>query len=132
MKAITTRMPRGLQSGSFLNCIDNTGAKELQLISVLHYGGTRKRHPKAGIGDVVICAVTKGQQKLMHEVVKAVIVRQSMIYRRPNGMFVKFEDNAAVIVDDKMEPKGKEIKGAIAKEAVERFSVIGKVARTVV
>ena len=125
-------MPRGLQSGSFLNCIDNTGAKELQLISVLHYGGTRKRHPKAGIGDIVVCSVTKGQQKMMHEVVKAVIVRQSMIYRRPNGMLVKFEDNAAVIIDDKLEPKGKEIKGAIAKEAVERFSTIGKVARTVV
>jgi len=132
MKAISTRMPRGLQSGSFLNCIDNTGAKELQLISVLHYGGTRKRHPKAGIGDIVVCSVTKGQQKMMHEVVKAVIVRQSMIYRRPNGMLVKFEDNAAVIIDDKLEPKGKEIKGAIAKEAVERFSTIGKVARTVV
>ncbi len=132
MKAISTRMPRGLQSGSYLNCIDTSGAKLLQIISVLRYGGVRKRHPMAGIGDVVICAVKRGQEKLVHEVAKAVIVRQAREYRRPSGMFVKFEDNAAVLVDDNMEPKGKEIKGVIAKEAVERFSVIGKVARSVV
>jgi len=132
MKAISIRMPKTLQSGSFMTCADNTGAKELQLISVLGYGGVRKRHPKAGIGDVVICAVTKGNQKIKHEVVRAVIVRQAGEYKRANGMHVRFEDNAAVIVDEKNEPKGKEIKSVIAKEAVERFSVIGKVARSVV
>lgn len=131
MKAISIRMAKGLQSGSFLTCADNTGAKELQLISVLGYGGVRKRHPKAGIGDIIICAVTKGNQKIKHEVVRAVIVRQAAEYKRANGMHVKFEDNAAVIVDEKNEPKGKEIKSVIAKEAVERFSVIGKVARSV-
>ncbi|MBU4300778.1 MAG: uL14 family ribosomal protein [Nanoarchaeota archaeon] len=132
MKAISIRMTKTLQSGSFMTCADNTGAKELQLISVLGYGGVKKRHPRAGIGDVVICSVTKGNQKIKHELVRAVIVRQAGEYKRANGMHVSFEDNAAVIVDEKNEPKGKEIKSVIAKEAVERFSVIGKVARSVV
>lgn len=131
MKPISVRMTKGLQSGSYLKCIDNTGAKELKIISVLRYGGVRKRHPKAGVGDIVICSVTKGNQKIMHEVVKAVVVRQSCEYRRPNGVHIKFEDNAAVIVDDRNDPKGKEIKSVIAKEVVERFSTIGKVARSV-
>jgi len=132
MKAISITPSDGLQVGSRVNCIDNTGAKLLEIISVINYRGTRKRHPKAGVGDVVMCAVKKGSQKLVHEVVKAVIVRQKMAYRRPSGIRIKFEDNAAVLIDDKEEPKGKEIKGVVAKECVERFSVIGKIARAVI
>ncbi|MCK5177685.1 MAG: uL14 family ribosomal protein, partial [Candidatus Aenigmarchaeota archaeon] len=60
-----------------------------------------------------------------------VVVRQKRPFRRPNGVHVRFEDNAAVIVDDKYEPKGKEVKSVIAKEVIERFSTIGKIARVV-
>lgn len=132
MKAITVTPSDGLQVGSQLNCIDNTGAKILQIISVINYRGTRRRVPKAGIGDVVMCAVKKGTQKMMHEVVRAVVVRQKKSYRRPSGIRIKFEDNAAVLMDEKDEPKGKEIKGVVAKESVERFSQIGKIARAVI
>src|SRR3989344_6386998 len=132
MKAISITPTEGLQVGSQINCIDNTGAKVLEIISVMNYRGTRKRLPAAGVGDVVMCAVKKGTQKMVHEVVKALIVRQKRAYRRPSGIRIKFEDNAAVLIDDKEEPKGKEIKGVVAKECVERFSVVGKIARAVI
>ena len=81
---------------------------------------------------MVVCSVKEGDVKIRKQVVKAVIIRQKKEYRRPNGIRVKFEDNAAVIVDDKGNPKGTMIKGPIAKEAVERFSPIGKIATIVV
>jgi len=62
----------------------------------------------------------------------AVIVRQRKEFRRPDGLRVKFEDNAAVLINEKLEPRGSEIKGSIAKEVVERFPAIGKIATIVV
>lgn len=132
LKAISTRITRGIKVGTRLNCVDNTGAKELQVISVKGYKGTRGRIPSAAIGDVVTCAVKKGNQKIMHEVVRAVIIRQKMPYRRPNGVHIKFDDNAAILIDDKMEPRGKDIKGVVAKEVIERFSPIGKISKIVI
>ncbi len=131
MKAISKVPTRGVQVGTRLACADNTGAKLLEIIAVKKFGGRRKRRPACGVGAVVVCAVKGGVQKLMHEKVAAVVVRQAMPYRRPNGMMIRFEDNAAVIIDEKNEPKGKEIKGVVAKEAVERFPSIGKIANVV-
>jgi large subunit ribosomal protein L14 len=132
MKAVRASIKRGLPVGSYVLCVDNTGAKVLQIISVLGYKGVRRRMPSAGIADVVKCTVKEGDVKLRKQVVTAVIVRQRAEYRRPNGLRVSFEDNAAVIVDDNFEPKGTQIKGPIAKEVVERFSSIGKIASMVV
>lgn len=132
MKAISTRIPKGINVGARLRCIDNTGAKELEVIAVRGYKGRRRKIPKAGIGDVVIVTVKKGNVKIRNEIFPAVIVRQSMPYKRPNGITVKFEDNAAVLLTDKMEPKGKEIKEVVAREAIERFPSIGKIARVIV
>lgn len=132
MKAISAVLTRGLQPGSRVRCIDNTGAKELEVISFLRYKGVMRKRVKGGVADIAICSVKKGQQKMIHEVVRAVIVRQKKEYRRPSGMRIKFADNAAVLVDEKNEPRGKEIKGVIAKEVVERFSPIGKIASMVV
>ena len=132
MKAISAVPTKGLQVGSRLKCIDNTGAKELQVITVKGYHGVRGRRGKAGVGDVVQCSVKKGDQKIMHEVVTAVIVRQRKEWRRPSGIHITFADNAAVLIDDKEEPKGREIKGVIAKEVVERFPRVGKIAAAIV
>ena len=132
MKGVSARVRKALEVGSYVNCADNTGAKKLQIISVVGYKGVRRRRGKAGVGDVVKCTVKEGDVKMRHKVVTAVIIRQKAEYRRPNGLRVKFEDNAAVIVDDRFEPKGTEIKGPVAKEAVERFSSIGKIAGLVV
>lgn len=96
------------------------------------YKGVRKRQPKAGVGDMIKITVKEGDVKIRKQMANAVIIRQKAEYRRPDGLRVSFEDNAAVLVDDKGEPKGTEIKGPIAKEAVERFSSLGKIASIVV
>ncbi len=132
MKAMTASVTRGLQIGSRVKCVDNSGAKIVEIISIRGYKGVMRRHGGGGVGSVVICAVKKGTPKMKHEVVKAVIVRQKKEYRRHSGLRVKFEDNAVVLVNDKFEPRGTTIKGAIAKEVVERFPVIGKIASIVV
>ncbi len=132
MKAISSNVTRGINVGARLKCIDNTGAKEVEVIAVKGYKGIRRRIPKAGVGDVVIVTVKKGDVKIRNEVFPAVIVRQRMPYKRPNGITVKFEDNAVVLMTDKLEPKGKEVKEVVAREAVERFPTIGKIARIIV
>jgi len=132
MKPVSAKVTRGLQVGTRVKCIDNSGAKEVQIISVKGYHGVKNRIPGCGVGSLVVAAVKKGDPKIKHEVVQAVVVRQSKEYRRPNGMRIKFEDNAVVLVNEKGEPRGTRIKTPIAKEAVERFSVIGKIATTVI
>jgi large subunit ribosomal protein L14 len=132
MKPISARVTKGLQVGSYINCADNTGANLLQIIAVKGYKGVKTRIPSCGVGNWVICSVKQGDPKLKHQVVHAVIVRQKKEYRRKSGIRVKFEDNAAVLINEKTEPRGTKIKGPIAKEVVERFSMIGKIATTVV
>ena len=131
MKAVAARMTKGLQVGSRVLCADNTGAREIEIISVRYYKGVKKRIAGCGVGSLIVAAVNKGDPKIKHEVVQAVIIRQKREYRRLSGMRVMFEDNAAVLVNEKNEPRGSRIKGPVAKEAVERFSVIGKIATMV-
>ncbi|MFH0889650.1 MAG: 50S ribosomal protein L14 [Candidatus Aenigmatarchaeota archaeon] len=132
MKAISSSATRGINVDSVINCADNSGAKTLNLIAVKTYKGTKRKKPAAAMGDLVVCSVVKGDVKKRHEVVLAVIIRQKKEYRRANGMRIRFEDNAAVLVNDRGEPTGTEIKGPVAREAVERFSAIGKIASQVV
>lgn len=132
MKPVSASITKSLQLKSRLVCADNSGAKELEIISVKGYKGHKRRLPRAGVGDVVICSVKKGKEKLRKEVVYAVVVRQKQAYRRPDGIRVSFEDNAAILVNPKtFEPQGTEIRTVIAKEVVERFSPIGKIASMV-
>ncbi|MBI4019984.1 MAG: 50S ribosomal protein L14 [Candidatus Aenigmarchaeota archaeon] len=132
MKAVTSSVTQGLQVGSLLTCADNTGVKEFMIISVRGFKGRRKMRPAAGVANIVMCKVYKGEEKVRHQVFKAVIIRQRKEWRRPNGTRISFEDNAAVTVDDKLEPKGTMIKGPVAKEVVERFPTIGKQAGIIV
>ncbi|MEM5882913.1 MAG: 50S ribosomal protein L14 [Candidatus Aenigmatarchaeota archaeon] len=132
MKAVKARITKALNVGSYLICADNTGAKILKIISVFGYKGKRRRQPKAGVGDMIKVTVKEGDVKIRKQVLNAVIIRQKAEYRRAEGIRIKFEDNAAVIVDENGEPKGTEIKGPVAREAVERFSGIGKIASMVV
>ncbi len=132
MKAVTSNITKSIQLKTRMVCADNSGAKELELIAVKGYKGKLRRLCKAGVGDVVICSVKKGKEKLRKTVVYAVIVRQRKEYRRYDGERIKFVDNAAVLVNPKtFEPQGTEIRSVIAKEAVERFSPIGKIASIV-
>lgn len=126
MKALSSNITRPLPIGATLVCADNSGAKVLQIISVKGYKGNRRTKPAAGVAIQISCRVKMGDDKVMHQVHKAVIIRQRKEYRRANGLRISFEDNAAVLIDDKGEPKGSIIKGPVAKEVVERFPIVGK------
>jgi large subunit ribosomal protein L14 len=132
MRARKSKVPRPLPTGARLVCADNTGARELEIISVKGYKGVRRRYPSAGVGDIVVVSVKKGTPEIRKQVHYAVIVRQRKEFRRPDGTRVKFEDNAAVITDPNGNPKGSEIRGAVAREAAERFSKIGTIASAIV
>ncbi|GAB3695659.1 50S ribosomal protein L14 [Halorubrum pallidum] len=132
MEALKADVTQGLSKGSLITCADNTGARELKVISVSGYSGTKNRHPKAGIGDKVTVSVTKGTPEMRRQVLEAVVVRQRKPIRRPSGTRVKFEDNAAVIIDDLEEPRGTEIKGPVAREVAERFGSIASTATMIV
>ena len=100
---------------SRLKVADNTGAKEVMCINVL--GGTRKKY--ARVGDVIVASVKKAIPRGVvkkGEVVRAVIIRCAQPYRRPDGSFIRFDENAAVILTDKNNPKGTRIFGPVARE----------------
>jgi large subunit ribosomal protein L14 len=132
MKAVSSKVIKCLPIGAKLTCADNSGAKELQIISVFGFKGRWRKRATGGVGSLISCRIFKGNEKVRHEVFRAVIIRQRKEFRRPNGMAVAFEDNAAVIVNEKGEPKGTLVKGPVAKEAVERFPLVGKISSIVV
>ncbi len=132
MKGIAGRMMRGLPTGARLNCIDNTGAKIVQIIMTPKLKGVHRRYPTAGVGDLVVVSVKKGAADMKRQILKAVIVRQRRPFRRPDGTMVQFEDNAAVLVTDTGETKGTMIKGPVALEAAERWPKIASLASTIV
>ena len=132
MEAMNAEVTQGLEKGSLLSCADNTGARELKVVSIAGYSGTKNRHPKAGLGDRVTVSVTKGTPEMRRQVLEAVIIRQRKPIRRPDGTRVKFEDNAAVIIDDNQDPRGTELKGPIAREVAERFGTIASTASMIV
>jgi len=132
MKGIGGRMMRGLPTGARLNCIDNTGAKIVQIIMTPKLKGVHRRYPTAGVGDLVVVSVKKGAADMKRQILKAVIVRQRRPFRRPDGTMVQFEDNAAVLVTDTGETKGTMIKGPVAIEAAERWPKIASLASTIV
>jgi large subunit ribosomal protein L14 len=108
-----------VQVETFLNVADNSGAKRVQCIRVL--GGTRRRY--AGIGDIIVVAVkdalpTSAIKK--GSVEKAVVVRLHKEYRRPDGTYIRFDDNACVVIDANRNPKGKRIFGPVARELREK------------
>ncbi|MBU5688402.1 MAG: 50S ribosomal protein L14 [Candidatus Aenigmarchaeota archaeon] len=132
MKGVKAKITRGIPVNSLIECADNTGAKVLNVIAVIGYRGVKRRMPACGVGDMIVCSVRQGTVKWRKQVVKAVVIRQKKEYRRKNGIRISFEDNAAVLVNDRGEPVGTQIKGPVAREAVDRFSVIGKVASFIV
>ena len=108
-----------IQPRSMLTVADNSGAKIIQVINVP--GGTRKRY--AQLGDIVVAAVKKAEPRKLvkkHDKVKAVIVRQRKEFKRLDGSYIRFDDNAAVILGDGKLPKGTRILGPTAKELKEK------------
>lgn len=116
-----------IQVQTMLNVADNSGVKRVQCIKIL--GGTRRRY--ASVGDIVVVAVKDAQPtyglkdstgKKVHgkAVLKAVVVRTSKPVRRKDGSYIKFDDNAVAIIDNKGEPKGSRIFGPVARELRDR------------
>ena len=104
-----------IQQESYLKVADNTGAKEIKCIRVL--GGSKRKY--GNIGDVIVASVRKsapGGQVTKGEVVKAVIVRSAKGVRRADGTYVRFDDNAAVLIKDDKNPRGTRIFGPVARE----------------
>ncbi len=132
MKGIAGRQTRGLQNGSRLDVVDNSGAKQIEIITVPKYHGVANRVPSAGVGDLIIASVKKGTPQMRRQVVFAVIVRQRRPMRRADGTMIFFEDNAAVITTDNGETKGTDIKGPVAREAAERWPRISATANMIV
>ncbi|KAI4086157.1 MAG: hypothetical protein LQ344_007790 [Seirophora lacunosa] len=113
------KMTLGLPVGAVMNCCDNSGARNLYIISVKGCGARLNRLPAAGVGDMVMATVKKGKPELRKKVMPAVVVRQSKPWRRADGVYLYFEDNAGVIVNPKGEMKGSAITGPVGKEAAE-------------
>jgi large subunit ribosomal protein L14 len=108
-----------IQKFSKLRVADNSGAREIMCIQVL--GGTGRRY--AGVGDVIVASVKQAQPAAAvkkGEVVRAVVVRTNKSYGRPDGSYIRFDDNAAVILSDKQNPRGTRIFGPVARELRER------------
>ncbi len=104
-----------IQPFTKLTVADNTGAREIMCIKVL--GGTRRRY--AGVGDIIIASVkvaTPGSSVKKKEVVRAVVVRTAKEYGRSDGSYVRFDDNAAVILDAETNPRGTRIFGPVGRE----------------
>jgi len=104
-----------IQTYTRLKAADNTGAREIMCITVL--GGTRRRY--ARVGDVIVASVKKAIPRgavKEGDVVRAVIIRCAQPYRRPDGSYIRFDENAAVILTDKNNPKGTRIFGPVARE----------------
>ncbi len=108
-----------IQTYTRLKAADNTGARQIMCIGIL--GGTRKRY--ARVGDIIVASVKKATPAALvkkGDVVRAVIVRSAQPYRRPDGSYIRFDENAAVILTDKNNPKGTRIFGPVARELREK------------
>ena len=122
-----------IQPRTMLKVVDNTGAKIIQCIQVS--GSSRKRY--AEIGEIIVAVVKEAEPRRIvktHEIVRALVIRQKKNFRRPDGSYIRFDDNAAVILEGKTkEPKGGRITGPMPKEIKEKgFEKIASVAEEIV
>ena len=108
-----------IQPQTRLKVADNSGAREIMCINVL--GGTRRRYAK--VGDIIVASVKRAIPTAVArkgDVVRAVVIRTAQQYRRPDGSYIRFDENAAVILTDKNEPRGTRIFGPVARELRDR------------
>jgi len=122
-----------IQEQTILEVADNSGAKVVQCFKVL--GGSKRRY--AQLGDVIVAAVKKAEPRKMvktHDKIRAVVVRQKRAYRRNDGSYIRFDDNAVVVLEGKTKkPKGGRIFGPIPREIKEKgFAEIANLAREII
>ena len=133
MKAVSAKPTRAFNLGAHMIASDNSGAKVVKIVSVKKGKSKKSRQGYAKIADWVKVSVRKGIPDMKGKVFDAVIIRQKRPYRRLTGERIAFEDNAvAILKDDKGNPKGTQIKGPIAREVLERWPSVAKIASIVV
>ncbi len=129
MKAISAKITPGLNLGATLIVADNSGAKIARLVSVKRGKGKKGRQGRARVADKVKVSIKKGNPEMKGKVFEGIIIRQKKTYRRKNGERVGFEDNAvAILKDEKANPKGTHIKGPVAREVMERWPSVARIA----
>jgi len=133
MKAISAKATIGMNLGAKLIAAGNSGAKIVRLVAVKKAKAKKGKQTAAKIADWVKVSVRKGIPDMKGKVFDAVVVRQRKSYRRLNGERISFADNAVVILkDEKGNPKATQIKGPIAREVLERWPQVAKIASIVV
>merc|ERR1719216_825743 len=125
------RISLALPVGAVVNCADNTGGKNLYVIAVAGIRGRLNRMPAAGSGDMIVATVKKGKPELRKKVMPAVIIRQRKPIKRKDGVFIYFEDNAGVIVNNKGEMKGSAILGPVSRECADLWPRIASNASSI-
>ena len=132
MKAVSARVTAGLNLGAKLISSDNSGAKIVKIVSVKRSKSKKGKQVCAKMADWVKVSVKKGIPSMKGKVFDAVVIRQKKPYRRLNGERIAFEDNAvAILKDEKGNPKGTQITGPIAREVLERWPQVAKIASIV-
>ena len=132
MKAISAKVTRGLNLGATMVASDNSGARIVRLVSVKRGKSKKGRQGYGKVADLVKVSVRKGVPDMKGKVFDAIIIRQKKPYRRLTGERIAFEDNAvAILKDDKGNPKGTQIKGPVAREVMERWQSVAKIAQFV-
>jgi large subunit ribosomal protein L14 len=131
-RVVKPRTSYGLCNGSKILITDNSGAKIAQIINVDHSKTRLRRLPKATVGSVCTVTIKKGKPEMRGNILKAVIVRQRMIYRRLDGTRLCFEDNAGVLISKEGDPRGTEIRGPIAREAAEMFPRLASISSLII
>lgn len=126
------RLCRGLPTSARLIVADNSGAKVVELIAVIGWQGRLRRQPAASVSDMIVVTCKVGSEKMRHQVLRAIIIRQRRPFRRVSGQWIRFEDNAAVITSETGDPQGSEIRGPVAREAAERWPRVASVASIIV
>jgi large subunit ribosomal protein L14 len=132
MKAISARTTAGLNLGAKMIAADNSGAKIIKIVSVKRSKSKKGKQVCAKLADWVKVSVKKGIPDMKGKVFDAVVIRQKKSYRRLDGERIAFEDNAvAILKDEKGNPKGTQIKGPVAREVMERWPQVAKIASIV-
>lgn len=114
------RIKKGLSIMSTLNCADNTGARIIQIIGVKNYRGRLGRLLRGGAGDIILVISKKGKIHMRNKIHIAVIIRQKSSQKRDSGETFYFQDNAAVLLNKKMELRGSKIYGPVSNECISR------------
>lgn len=133
MRAVSARMTRGLNIGSYLVATDNSGARIVKIVGVKHGKSRKGRYISAKVGDWIKVSVRVGNPEMKGKVFDAVLVRQKKPFLRRTGERIAFTDNAAVLLkDEKGNPKGTQVKGAIPREVQERWKEVAKLAQFII